>query len=434
MLRIEADAFRTHPGRQREANEDSFFARNPLYVVADGMGGAQAGEVASRMAAETFDAELSGEGTPEQQLAEKARAANEQIHAHAAADASRAGMGTTLTAVLVGTDDAAIAHVGDSRAYLVRDGELRRLTRDHSLVEELRRQGKLTEEQAETHPQRSIITRALGPEAQVEVDTMTVGVRHGDLLLLCSDGLTTMLAEAQILELVESANGDLDVAVGVLIDAANAAGGRDNITVLLARVVDDDPAGRDTALTETGTMSTAAVREAVRERDALEESERDIGPPAVRPVRPATDPPETFQPEERPRAAKAPPPPPSAPPAAESSRRRRWPGRLARVALGLAVLAVVVAGAVVGVRQVHFLGTDDGGRVAVFRGLPYDLPLGVELYEPQYASPLQTGSLDRDRRAVVRDHELRSRADAFDLIADIESDEGIQGPQQGGVQ
>jgi len=173
MLRVVEQAHQSDTGRQRNANEDSYFARPPVFAVADGMGGAQAGEVASRLAAESFEAVQRGEESPEAYLRAIAKTANARINRLAQTDSSRSGMGTTLTAALVDEDDVGFAHVGDSRAYLFRDGELKLLTSDHSLVEELRRQGRLTDEQAQDHPQRSIITRALGPEREVEVDTMT---------------------------------------------------------------------------------------------------------------------------------------------------------------------------------------------------------------------------------------------------------------------
>src|SRR6476469_3232813 len=205
MLRIDDQAFRTDTGRQRNANEDSFFVRAPIFVVADGMGGAQAGEVASK----------------------------------ARADASRAGMGTTLTAVIVdaGAEEVAIGHVGDSRAYRLRAGKLEQLTRDHSLVEEMRRKGQLTDAQAEDHPQRSIITRALGPEPEVQVDLQTVPAQAGDVFLICSDGLTTMLDDEQIGRILGRATS-LQAAVRALVDEANRAGGRDNITVVAFRLED----------------------------------------------------------------------------------------------------------------------------------------------------------------------------------------------------
>src|SRR6185503_19566458 len=148
MLRIVEEAARTDTGRQRHANEDSYYARSPVYVVADGMGGAQAGEVASQIAADVFDSDLV-DGNPEEVLAGLAQEANRRIFELSRADSTRTGMGTTLTGALISSDEVSIVHVGDSRAYLYRDGQLRQLTRDHSLVEELRRQGKLTPEEAE---------------------------------------------------------------------------------------------------------------------------------------------------------------------------------------------------------------------------------------------------------------------------------------------
>ena len=166
MLRAAETALKTDTGRQRRDNEDNAFARAPVFVVADGMGGAQAGEVASKIAIETFEQGLPDSGSPEERLAERVREANHQIYELSRSDRERAGMGTTLTAAYVDDTSVAIAHVGDSRAYLFRDGTLERLTQDHSLVEELVRQGKLTPEQAAGHPQRSIITRALGTRGE----------------------------------------------------------------------------------------------------------------------------------------------------------------------------------------------------------------------------------------------------------------------------
>src|SRR5438270_5529892 len=235
MLRAAETVERTDTGRQRRGNEDCSFARPPLFVVADGMGGAQAGEVASRIAVETFRQGLGDSGNPEERLSERVREANRQIYERSRSEHERAGMGTTLTAAYLGDGKVSIAHVGDSRAYLFRAGNLRRLTQDHSLVDELVRRGKLTEAQAAEHPQRSIITRALGPEPTVEVDTWTYPVRQDDVLLLCSDGLTSMISEGRITEILAAAQ-PLQHVADQLIDEANAAGGRDNITVVLFRL------------------------------------------------------------------------------------------------------------------------------------------------------------------------------------------------------
>ncbi len=238
MLRVSEQAFGSDTGRQRNANEDSFFVRAPVFVVADGMGGAQAGEVASKAAADAFERDLL-DAPPERALKETIEAANLEIHEHARADPSLAGMGTTITAAIVdpASEEVGIGHVGDSRAYRLRGGKLERLTRDHSLVEEMRRKGQLTDAQAEDHPQRSIITRALGPEPEVEVDVQTVPAQPGDVFLLCSDGLTTMLDDERIAGILGSASS-LDSAVRALIDEANRAGGRDNITALAFRLED----------------------------------------------------------------------------------------------------------------------------------------------------------------------------------------------------
>src|SRR5258707_3828334 len=204
MLRASESTYKTDTGRQRRDNEDSAFARAPVFVVADGMGGAQAGEVASRIAIEAFEPGLDGSGSPEERLAVRVREANREIYDRSRTELGREGMGTTLTAAYLDDGSVAIDNVGDSRAYLFRDGKLERLTRDHSLVDELVRRGKLTEEQAAEHPQRSIITRALGPEPDVEVDTWTYPVRRDDVLLLCSDGLTSMIGEDLIAAVLDA--------------------------------------------------------------------------------------------------------------------------------------------------------------------------------------------------------------------------------------
>jgi len=392
MLRIDDQAFRTDTGRQRNANEDSFFVRAPIFVVADGMGGAQAGEVASRAAADAFDVDLP-DAPPEQVLRETILTANRRIHELAREDPSRAGMGTTLTAAIVNAEreEVAIGHVGDSRAYRLRGGRLEQLTRDHSLVEEMRRKGQLTDAQAEDHPQRSIITRALGPEPEVEPDVHTVSAAPGDAFLICSDGLTTMLGEAQIAKLLSGATS-MQAAVRALVDEANRAGGRDNITALAFRLED------------------AAAPQRRPEHATL------IGPSAEEAGLTAT--------EVRRRAAAA---------AAQERRERLAAGPprrpLRRVATTLAALAIVGAlafGAWYGNRQVWFLGTDDGGRVALYRGLPYELPLGISLYDERYASPVQTESLPARRRDAVTGHDLRSRTDAVSLVEDIEKSQGAR--------
>jgi len=392
MLRIDEQAFRTDTGRQRNANEDSFFVRAPIFVVADGMGGAQAGEVASKAAADAFDIDLTG-GSPEQVLRQTIEAANRRIHELARADPSRAGMGTTLTAAIVNAEreEVAIGHVGDSRAYRLRDGRLEQLTRDHSLVEEMRRKGQLTDAQAEDHPQRSIITRALGPEPEVEPDVHTVAAAPGDVFLICSDGLNTMLGEDQIRKLLAGASS-LEAAMQALVDEANSAGGRDNITALSFRLED---AAAPQRLPDSPTLAGSAAEEAGL--TAAEVRRRAAAAAAA---------------ERREQLATKP--------------RRRGLRRALKALAVFAVLAALALGAWYGNRQVWFLGTDSAGRVALYRGLPYELPFGIQLYDERYASPIQTGALVSRRREAVTGHDLRSRGDAVSLIEEIEKSQGAQ--------
>ena len=258
MLTVDDYYTGTDTGRQRRANEDSLLARAPLFVVADGMGGAQAGEVASRIAVEAFQPGIADASHPERELAELARSANERIHSLSHSNAEQAGMGTTLTALYVGEHEVAIAHVGDSRAYCLREGKLLRLTDDHTLVDELMRQGRLTPEEAVEHPQRSVITRALGPEGAVEVDTRSFQARAGDVYLLCSDGLTTMVPEQDIATVLNSHTG-LHDAGEALIRAANDAGGRDNVTVVLLRLKEVGVSALDGAGAEQTMIGMPAV-------------------------------------------------------------------------------------------------------------------------------------------------------------------------------
>jgi PPM family protein phosphatase len=379
MLIVAEEAHKTDTGRQRHANEDSYFARAPLFAVADGMGGAQAGEVASRIAAGAFEkrGQVSTEEPAEGQLEEIAQAANREIHQLAQEDSSRAGMGTTLTSALVRGDEVSFGHVGDSRAYVLRGGQLKRLTKDHSLVEELRRQGRLTEEQAEEHPQRSIITRALGPEPSVNVDTMTFPAKDGDVFLLCSDGLTTMVSDDEIQQILTHARS-LRSAVKELVDAANRGGGRDNITAVAFRLADADAKESE----ESATLISRTAEQAGLTRERM---------------RDATD---------RMRGRGPMPPPP---------RRRRFLGW----AVAILATIVIVGGGFLVARSIYFLGTDEAGNVALYRGVPYTLPLDISLYSKQYSIPVQEGTLSEERQKAVTGHTWRSHGDATDLINDI---------------
>ena len=283
-LRAADTANRTDTGRQRRGNEDSSLARAPLFVIADGMGGAQAGEVASQLAVEAFADPLPDAGTPEERLSERAQEANRRIYEMSRSAHERAGMGTTLTAVYVDNHGLAVAHVGDSRAYLYRDGELGRLTQDHTLVEELLRRGKLTEEQAAEHPQRSIITRALGVDQAVEVDTRSYAGRDGDVILMCSDGLTSMITEKEIVDILDRETR-LDRAAEQLIDAANEAGGRDNITVILFRLEDLGADVDQPTMTDMPAVGAPTTGREAEPRQAPSRESGAAGPTGRRPER-----------------------------------------------------------------------------------------------------------------------------------------------------
>ena len=397
MLRVAEQYAGSDTGRQRRANEDSLLVRSPLFVIADGMGGAQAGEVASSVAVEEFRAGLPDATPPERALEALAQGANARIHELSHAHAEQAGMGTTLTAIYVGEQDVAIAHVGDSRAYCLRDGELIRLTDDHSLVDELLRQGRLTPEEAVEHPQRSVITRALGIEGSVEVDTRSFSGHGGDVYLLCSDGLTTMVPESRIVEILQ-ARDSLATAGEELIAAANEAGGRDNITVILIRLEEVELGGFDPELQQTQTAMTAL-------------------------------------------GAEPPPPGPGAGPATASARRMpRLPapgapegagrpgGRLRLRHAGLlagtlVVLGLIAAGAYLALQNVYFIGTNNRGLVTLYEGIPIRLPGNLTLYSSRYVSGVSASTLTAQRRSTLLDHTLRSEGDAASLIRSLELDQ-----------
>ncbi len=438
MLRVAEQYAATDTGRQRRANEDSLLARAPLFVVADGMGGAQAGEVASRIAVESFQQGLADGSEPELELATLAQAANARIHELSHSNLEQAGMGTTLTAVYIGEREVAIAHVGDSRAYCMREGELLRLTDDHSLVDELMRQGRLTPEEAVEHPQRSVITRALGPEHAVEVDTRSFRARADDVYLLCSDGLTTMVAEEQIARALRE-HARLRDAGEALIAAANDAGGRDNITVVLirleevglapsapgaqgaqdatapheaagaaARELEQTVLGAPAASVPQGARATSARATRAREQGAQAHASRSSHPQAASASRGAVELPGRRR---LPRAAPAPDAP------ARERRRIRHAGALL---FTLAVLAMIAAGAYLAEQSVYFIGTNSRGLVTMYEGLPYTLPGNLHLYSSRYVSGVSASTLTTAQRRRLLDNSLRSEGKAASLIRSME--------------
>jgi protein phosphatase len=426
MLRIAEQWHASDLGRQRQGNEDSFFVRAPLFVVADGMGGAQAGEVASDMAVRSFEPGL-GDGAPPDALRRVIEEANHRIHERSRSDEQRAGMGTTVTAAYVDEQDVVVAHVGDSRAYLLRGDDLIRLTKDHSLVGELVARGKLTEEQAEAHPQRSVITRALGPEPNVQVDVDVFPAKAGDLFLLCSDGLTSMVPEPKLKPLL-TASESLATTGRSLIAAANDAGGRDNITVILFRLEEvtvggdgaNERANSDTSEYATfsgdaaGGPRQGATRPYPDASDSVEAEYRRTGTVALPALRPRTE--TEAEPAELPERTIPLP----------GEERERRPRRRRRVPVGplfaLALVLCVLAAGWLASRAVYFVGTDpsDGRTIEIFRGLPYDLPLGIHLYERYAGSGMTIEQVAPSRRTTFTDHKLRSRDDAANLVRALE--------------
>src|SRR3954451_7278248 len=421
MLRV-ADHFeRTDTGRARRENEDSFYARSPMFAVADGMGGAQAGEVASQLAVEVLQEGLPDRGgSIEERLRDLVGEANTRINALSRTDDQRAGMGTTMTLAYVGEHEVSVAHVGDSRLYRLREGTFERLTDDHTLVEELVRQGKLTPQEADHHPQRSIITRALGPEAAVEADSHTWPARDGDVYLICSDGLTSMIPEARVGELLTSARS-LPDAGRALIDAANAAGGRDNITVILFRLED------------VGSVGGAAAAQDTTEHEAVSvppEPATAAGAAAAGPAtvvaegRTASGTAAAGEPRARRRQPRPPPGGPRGeprPPRAEAGdgrrRRRRVP---TGVLLSLCLVVAIALSAWYASQTVYFVGSNDG-FVRLYRVLPYDAPAGLNLYSVNYPSGVPLSELPPAQRRLVTEHKLRSHDDARDLVRQMET-------------
>src|SRR6266404_7482327 len=199
-MNIAAYAAASDTGRKRRRNEDSYVVAPPLFAVADGMGGAQAGEIASRLAAAALEDTDPGTLSGEERVTSLIQEANRRVYERSNEDPNASGMGTTITVALVEDSGVTIGHVGDSRAYRYRAGSIEQITEDHSLVNELMKSGKLSPEEAETHPQRSVITRALGTDPDVDVDAFTIEAQEGDVFLICSDGLTDMVADEDIFD------------------------------------------------------------------------------------------------------------------------------------------------------------------------------------------------------------------------------------------
>jgi serine/threonine protein phosphatase PrpC len=368
---------RSDIGRLRQRNEDAYLVKDALFVVADGMGGHRGGDVASTLALETIESADSGEITLEA-LVDDIKRANQAVMERGEADRELRGMGTTVTAVIADDGKAHVAHVGDSRAYLLRDGALQQLTEDHTLVQRMVREGRLTEQEAAHHPQRSVLTRALGVDEDIPVDELSLDVHPGDRLLLCTDGLSSMIDRDRIRKIL-TREKDPQAACDKLIDAANRAGGDDNITVIVldfqeeggestaAKVAGSEPGSSDEGL------PSALAQGLSSDATAVEGGPED-GQSATRTI------PVVRQEEGD---------------AEQRSRRPRIKWRRLGVLVG--VLVVLIVAAVIGARAYighqWYVG-DSNGRVAIYNGIPTAV-IGFELSRVEQLTNLDARQAER---------------------------------------
>jgi PPM family protein phosphatase len=417
-------------GQVREGNEDSYLVIAPLYAVADGMGGHRGGEVASNLALETVQQLFEqGSGT----LAEQVEQANHAVFERSQQDRSVSGMGTTLTAALIDGGRVHLAHVGDSRAYLFRGGELSVLTEDHTLVHKMVMEGEITEEEAETHPHRSILTRALGVDAAVEVDESDVDVVDGDRILLCSDGLTGMVPDGQIREIL-GRNPDPQPAVDELVKEANRAGGIDNITAVILDFIDDGSGKETTTAAEIPhaptqerpiprrsdiTIVGAPIPEPPPEASSLGTSPGSAPLTGAGPSRAGGTNTTTKERAARP-AARSPSPAPPPTPRKSSGRRGRKVALWGGVAIAVLVLGVV--GGKLYLDRQWFVGVSDG-RVAIFRGVPTDVA-GIELNSVvvETSIPAKDAQTLHQYRGLAEGITADDRAGADEIVEQIRKD------------
>jgi protein phosphatase len=360
-------AYLSDTGRIRHHNEDRALASPRVLVVADGMGGAKAGEVAAQMAVDAVG-RLVGP-VHEGDVRGAVERANRAIRRVASDDPEKSGMGTTLTAAMLDDGRLDVVHVGDSRAYLWRDGTLRQVTEDHSVVAELVRRGSITREEAETHPHRNVITRALGAEEGVDADVVHVDLQDGDVVLLCSDGLSSYVPESAIGEVLAQAE-TLDAAARGLVNLANGAGGVDNVTVVLARVAHEEDRSGDTA--EAPTLAPGEPEGDGDTASASAGEVRVLGGVhghAGRPDGATTRPPKVLEPV----------------------RRRR--SRAIPIVAGVVVLLVIAAGAVAWVSSRSY-GLEEGpdGTIRVTNGLDWSL-LGQDLSRTWQETGVDAGTV-----------------------------------------
>lgn len=401
----------TDIGLHRKTNEDAFVMAPPLFAVCDGMGGAQAGEVASELAAETLAAAVA-DGWPLLAAAEQANAA---VYQRAHEDSDHSGMGTTLTAVVLEGDMGHFVHIGDSRAYLLRGGALEQLSDDHSLVGEMVREGRLSESDAASHPHRSILSRALGTEPLARIDEFAVDLRAGDVLLLCSDGLSGVVAaEAISMALLRA---DPDDAAAELIAAARKNGGPDNITAVVLRLDEPCAADEEITLVVPAAQSATVVLAPLAAPAADEEVTLVVpagqpaaldGAPAAAGEAAAEAPDSSGDPGDADELVAAPPGPEGAADAPPPDPPRAPKRRLGCLVVLLTLLAVVAGAGALTVSTVFYLGVDDG-RLAVYSGLPATLG-PVQLHAVYRRSSLPYGSLGPAERRLIDEQGLHTRS------------------------
>jgi serine/threonine protein phosphatase PrpC len=384
----------THAGKVRQNNEDALLVGEgedeTLFVVADGIGGFEAGEVASSLAVAVLK-----DLQPDESFKTAIGAANRRIVAAGRGDEKLSGMGTTVVAIRFGGTRgepvAEVAHVGDSRAYLMRGGDMKPITEDHSLVAELVRSGDLTRDQAAEHPQKNLITRALGADEEVDVDTAILPIEAGDRILLCSDGLSDMVSEAGISEILADSPDDPERAARVLLSAALDAGGNDNITIVVVDVRE-----RPAREADERERRSSGISELL----AAEHSVKDTRTP----TRGKTAPSRRRRPT---RAARRKRP----------SRLRKALGKLVR---GLAIVLVLVAA----LTPVYLWGSSryffefDEGEVVAYQGLPY-APLGIELNQEWRRPGLTESEIKKPYQKPIENHKLYTRDQAQRILEDL---------------
>lgn len=355
---------RSDVGRVREGNEDSYLVEEPLFVVADGMGGHLAGDVASQTAV-TVISDMAKQEPPSRNgvLASYIKAANGAIYEKANSDPQLSGMGTTCTLLYLDGSTAHFAHVGDSRAYLFRDDQMSQITEDHTLVERMIREGRIQREEAASHPQRSVITRALGIDGDVEVDEVDIEVVDGDRIMLCSDGLSSMLEPETIARILRD-GGSAQRTADVLVEEANTAGGEDNITVVVIDV-----------------------------------GKRSGGSAAPPPVRQDTAP--TYDDDYRP--------------------GRRW---IKRSVIGIAVLGLILGGGYLALKTVltnsYYVGLDEAGNIAIYQGRPEEV-FGMTFRELERSTDISVDDLEEFRRDNLEEGiKTDSLEEAEEVVAGFE--------------